>query len=89
MLFRSGKLPKPIIGDVISLIDKSKRSVRIVSKGKYLPTIQTFIGTEKMSAEELHDNADTVLDSVKSKVNDVNIKSVLIKLTMGKPVKVV
>jgi large subunit ribosomal protein L1 len=87
-LGKRGKLPKPITGNIKELIERSKKSVRIVSKGKYLPVAQALIGTEIMEAEELLDNAETVYDAVKNKVNEGNIKSVYVKLTMGKPVKV-
>ncbi|MCI0503809.1 50S ribosomal protein L1 [Candidatus Micrarchaeota archaeon] len=88
VLGKRGKLPKPVTGNLKDLIERSKKSVRIVSKGKYLPVAQALIGTEVMEAEELLDNAETVYDAVKNKVNEGNIKSVYVKLTMGKPVKV-
>ncbi|MBD3210159.1 50S ribosomal protein L1 [Candidatus Micrarchaeota archaeon] len=86
-LGKRGKLPKPITGDIEDMIKRSKNSVRIVSKGKYLPTAQTFIGTEEMNPEELAENADTVYEAVKNKVKEGNIKSVYVKLTMGRPFK--
>lgn len=87
-LGKRGKLPKPVTGNIKELIERSKKSVRIVSKGKYLPVAQALVGTETMEAEDLLDNAETVYDAVKNKVNEGNIKSVFVKLTMGKPVKV-
>ncbi len=87
-LGRRGKLPKPVVGNIRELIDRSKRSVRIVSKGKYLPVAQALIGTEAMDSEELVENAEAVYEAVKNKVNEGNIKSVFVKLTMSKPVRV-
>jgi len=87
-LGKRGKLPKPITGNIKELIERSKKSVRIVSKGKYLPVAQALIGTEAMDQDELTENAETVYDAVKNKVNEGNIKSVYIKLTMGKPARV-
>lgn len=87
-LGKRGKLPKPITGNIKDQIERSKKSVRIISKGKYLPVAQALIGTEIMETEELLDNAETVYDAVKNKVNEGNIRSVYVKLTMGKPVKV-
>lgn len=86
-LGKRGKLPKPIIGNVAELIDRSKKSVRIVSKGRYLPVVQALIGTEIMNPEELLENAEAVYEAVKTKVNEGNIKSVYVKLTMGKPAR--
>jgi large subunit ribosomal protein L1 len=88
-LGKRGKLPKPITGSIRELIEKSKKSVRIVSKGKYLPVAQALIGTESMEPEDLVENAETVYDAVKNKVNEGNIRSVYIKLTMSKPARVV
>jgi large subunit ribosomal protein L1 len=83
-----GKLPRPIVGQVASLIEASKKSIRIVSKGKYLPTAQSLVGSESMSTEDLVDNIEAVYDAIKAKVSEGNIKSVYVKLTMGKCVRV-
>jgi len=87
-LGKRGKLPKPIIGKVAPLLDRSRKSVRIVSKGKYLPVAQALVGAETMNAEDLTENAETVYDAVKAKVSEGNIKSMYVKLTMGAPVRV-
>jgi len=82
-----GKLPRPITGNIVPLIEKTKKSVRIVSKGKYLPVAQSFVGTESMGEEDLLENIDAVYDAIMAKVNEVNIKSAYLKLTMGRPVR--
>ena len=82
-----GKLPRPITGNIVPLIEKTKKSVRIVSKGKYLPVAQSFVGTESMGEEDLLENIDAVYDAIKAKVNEVNIKSAYLKLTMGRPAR--
>jgi large subunit ribosomal protein L1 len=87
-LGKKGKLPKPIVGNIKELIVRSKNAVRIVSKGKYMPVAQALIGTEAMNPDDLVENAEAVYDAVKNKVNEGNIKSVYVKLTMGKPSKV-
>jgi large subunit ribosomal protein L1 len=87
-LGKRGKLPKPITGNIKDQIERSKKSVRIVSKGKYLPVAQALVGTEAMGVEELVENAESVYDAVKNKVNEGNIRSVYVKLTMGRPTKV-
>ncbi len=88
-LGKKGKLPRPMTGNIRELIERSKKSVRITSKGKYLPVAQALIGTEEMSADEILENAETVYDAVKNRVNEGNIKSVYVKLTMGKPARAV
>ncbi|MEM4166070.1 MAG: hypothetical protein QW153_03735 [Candidatus Bilamarchaeaceae archaeon] len=89
VLGKKGKLPKPLVGNPAQLIDAAKRSVRITTKGKYLPVLQAMIGTEKMDVDALAENAEAVYEAVKNKIGgDGNIKSVYVKLTMGKPVKI-
>jgi large subunit ribosomal protein L1 len=88
-LGKRGKLPRPIVGDVKEMINRSKNSIRVATKGKYLPVLQAFAGTEEMNPEDLAENAETVYDAVKAKIGgEGNVKSVYVKLTMGKPVKV-
>lgn len=82
-----GKLPKPLIGNVKEAIERAKKSVRLSSKGKYLPTTQAFVGTEEMPLADLADNAEAVYEAIKAKIPEGNIKSVYMKLTMGKPVR--
>lgn len=84
-----GKLPKPIVGNVADLIDKTRRGVRLGSKGRYLPVAQAFIGTERMSVDDLTENADAIYEAVKTKVGEPSIRSAYIKTTMGKAVRIV
>jgi len=83
-----GKLPRPITGNITPLIERTKKSIRIVSRGKYLPVAQAFVGTEAMSEEDLLENIDTVYEAIRGKVSEPSIKSVYLKLTMGRSVKV-
>ncbi|MFH1222547.1 MAG: 50S ribosomal protein L1 [Candidatus Micrarchaeota archaeon] len=88
-LGKKGKLPRPLVGTPGPLIDTVRRSVRVVTRGKYLPVLQAFVGTEKMETDDLAENTETVYEAVKNKIGgEGNIKSVYVKLTMGKPVKV-
>lgn len=83
-----GKIPLPLVGDLKEAIDKARRTVRLQTKGKYLPTVQCFVGTEEMDVEMLTDNILAVFERIKTKVPTGNIKSAFVKLTMGKPVKI-
>ncbi len=83
-----GKIPKPLVGDMKGAIERSKRTVRIVSKGKYLPVAHVLVGSEQMEPARLLENIDAVFDAVAKKVGQPNVKNVYVKLTMGKPVKV-
>jgi large subunit ribosomal protein L1 len=75
-----GKMPKPIPPNagpslINPLVEIAKKSVRIVAKGS--PTIHTFVG------KEVIEEVEKTLPKGRSQ-----IKSVLLKLTMSKPVKI-
>lgn len=89
MLGSRGKLPKPIVGIATSeAIRQARNRVKVQSKGKYLPVAQCLVGTEDMALEDLTENIDAVYERVKAKVTEPSIKSVYLKLTMGKAIKV-
>jgi len=88
VLGAKGKLPRPIAGSVKDAVEQARRRVRMASKGKYLPVSQCVIGSESMSAEDIAENFESVYEKVKAKVTEPNIKSIYVKLSMGKPVKV-
>lgn len=83
-----GKAPKPLIGNIEQMISNAKKAVRIVTKGKYLPVLQCLVGSEDMSADELSENAEAVLEKIVQKTGPHSMKSVYFKTTMGKPAKV-
>lgn len=83
-----GKQPRPLFGNPTEIIGRTRKTIRLISKGRYLPVTQAFIGTENMSQEDLIENADAVYEAVKAKITESSIKSVYVKLTMGKPVRV-
>lgn len=84
----SGKMPKIITGNVDSLVENYKKSVRIRVKDS--PVIQCSVGNEKMKEEEIVENIKSVLKFLETKLpkGKHNIKEVLLKLTMGKPMKI-
>ncbi|MCD6227200.1 50S ribosomal protein L1 [Candidatus Micrarchaeota archaeon] len=82
------KLPRPLVGPVSVAIKNAKNRIRLSTRGKYLPVLHCPVGNENMSAEDITRNIEHVLEKLKSKVNDQNIKSMYVKLTMGKPVKI-
>jgi len=83
-----GKTPKPIVGDVKKMIESLKKSVRI--RIKDAPVIQCPVGTESMKDEEIEANILKILKFLEERLpkGKANIKNVIIKLTMGKSVKV-
>lgn len=84
-----GKMPRIISGDAASLVKNLKNSVRI--KVKDSPVIQCLVGKENMKDEDIRENVESILNFLETKLpkGRHNIKEVLIKLTMSKPVKVV
>jgi len=85
-----GKMPKPLIGgNASSLINNITKSVNIITKGKFLPTVQCAIGSELMEPEKIAENVDAVLEGLAKVVNAQNVKSVYVKLSMSPPVKLI
>jgi len=86
-----GKLPRPIMpnANLAGLIDATRRTVSLKSKGKYLPSVHCLVGREDMKEEDLTNNISAVLETVEKKIPEYNIASVYVKATMGKPVRVV
>jgi large subunit ribosomal protein L1 len=86
-----GKMPRPVpsTADPVPLIEKLRRTVRIMNRGQLC--FQTRIGDETMKDEELVENAATVVEEIERKMTEIGgkIKAVYLKTTMGKPAKVV
>ncbi|MBI1972036.1 MAG: 50S ribosomal protein L1 [Candidatus Aenigmarchaeota archaeon] len=84
-----GKMPKPIPpnADVKTIIDRTRKSVRI--KLKDSPVVNLIIGNEKMEDVKVVENIESVLEFLERKLpkGKDNLKNVSIKLTMGKPEK--
>jgi large subunit ribosomal protein L1 len=87
-----GKMPKPLPpnADVAKIVKVYENQVLLKSKGKYLPTLQTVFGSVKMSDEDLNENANAIYTALVKELKGVHvkIKSIYIKTSMGKPVKV-
>ena len=83
-----GKLPKVISGDITKIIRDYKKAVRI--RIKDAPVIQCAVGKENMKDEEIAENVEAVLKAIQARLprGIQNIKTVWLKLTMGKPVRI-
>ncbi|HLC38269.1 MAG TPA: hypothetical protein VJI71_02340, partial [Candidatus Norongarragalinales archaeon] len=55
---------------------------------KFLPSVHCVIGRENQPKDEVVENIIAVLDAVEKKINSQNIRSVFVKTTMGKPVRI-
>ncbi|GBE18315.1 MAG TPA: 50S ribosomal protein L1 [Euryarchaeota archaeon] len=85
-----GKMPKPVPPtiDIKPLVERLRRTVRIRTKDRL--TFHLPVGTEEMTDDDLAKNIAAVINSLETKLGGSthNIRSVLIKKSMGPCVKV-
>lgn len=90
-----GKMPNPKAGCVVPpkaaikpLYDKLQTMVRMMAKTQ--PQIQVMVGNESQDEKEVVDNIKVVYDQIIHHLPNEkdNIRAVYLKLTMGKPVKI-
>ncbi len=90
-----GKMPNPKAGCVVPLnanlkqvCEKLQKTIRVMAKVQ--PSIKCMVGNEEMKDEEILENIMTVYNQAIQHLpaEKNNIRSVYIKLTMGKIVKV-
>jgi large subunit ribosomal protein L1 len=85
-----GKMPIPIPpnADVTALIEKHRKT--IVVRMRNQPIIQTTVGTQNQSDEDLVDNIQAVLRVLEGKLKRglKNIDIMFVKTSMGTPVKI-
>ena len=88
------KMPNPKAGCVVPpkfalkpLYDKLQKTVHVFAKEKLI--IQVRIGSEEQKPEEIADNVETIITMIVQKLplEKNNIKSIFIKKTMSKPVR--
>ncbi len=90
-----GKMPSPQLGiltqeneeTVKQLLDKISQSIKIRAKE---PSIKLSVGKENMKEEDIIANINAVYKAIADALPNKkeNIKSVMVKLTMSKPIKV-
>ncbi len=84
------KMPRPLIGvDVGKAVEETARSVFVRSKGKYLPTVHCMVATENMDVNTIAANIDEVVNALIKKIGKQHLRSVYVKLTMSKPIRLV
>ena len=90
-----GKMPNPKAGQILPpkgeikpIVERQQYYVRL--KTGTQPVIHVPVGNEKMKDEEVAKNIERVIDALSEKFPQgvKNIKSVYLKLTMGKSVKI-
>lgn len=84
-----GKMPVPVPfnAPIDGILDRFRSSIRVKVKNSL--SISCKIGDESMSDEDLAANAHAVLAAVEKKLpsGDRNIRRIIVKTSMGKPVK--
>ena len=89
-----GKMPKPVSPEVAAAeqaLRQMSSFTRVTNKkGKFMPVVQTILGSETMEDQQLAENAkaisDAVVNALPGKLH--NLKSIYVKETMGPVVKV-
>jgi len=85
-----GKMPTPVPPNapIDQIIKSHRKLVRL--RVREQPVVQCRIGTEKMPDEKIAENAQAVFSRIEAKLERgvKNIGQVLVKTTMGSPVKV-
>ncbi len=84
------RIPKPLMGsDINAAVGAASNTITIKSKGKNLPTAHCSVGMENMDVDKIAANIDAVVSTVAKKVGRQNIKSLFVKTTMSKPVRLI
>jgi large subunit ribosomal protein L1 len=87
------KMPNPKAGCIVPpkanlapLVARLKKTIRIIAKTEM--AAKCFVGKQSMNDEELVDNISTIYNSIIKKLPQEknNIKNVMLKFTMSKPV---
>ncbi len=84
-----GKMPIPVPfnAPIESFLERFRSSIRVKVKNSL--SLSCKIGDETMSDEDLASNAHAILSAVEKKLpnGDKNIRRIVVKTSMGKPVK--
>ncbi len=84
-----GKMPTPVPfnADIAAFLARFRTSIKIRTRASL--SLACKIGDETMSDEDLAVNAHTVISAIEKKLpnGEKNIKKIMIKTSMGKPVK--
>lgn len=85
-----GKMPVPVAPNVVveDVLARQRRTVRVRLRDQ--PAVQCRVGTEDMASEKIAENIQAVLSAIEGKLERGlgNVGSVIVKATMGSPIKV-
>jgi len=84
-----GKIPTPVPPNspIEAMINRMRTAIRVRSRGSL--GIMAKVGDSKLSEPEIADNIVAVVNAVSKKLpnGDKNIRTIMVKTTMGKPAK--
>src|SRR5271157_1974129 len=84
-----GKIPTPVPpnASVEAMINRMRTAVRVRSRGSL--GVMAKVGDSTLSEADLADNISAVVTAISRKLpnGDKNVKSIMVKTTMGKPAK--
>jgi len=84
-----GKIPTPVPPNspIEGMINRMRTAVRVRSRGSL--GVMAKVGDSKLSEPEIADNIVAVVNAVSKKLpnGDKNIRTIMVKTTMGKPTK--
>ncbi len=84
-----GKIPTPVPPNspIEAMINRMRTAIRVRSRGSL--GVMAKVGDSKLTEPELAENIVAVVNSVSKKLpnGDKNIKTIMVKTTMGKPAK--
>jgi len=85
-----GKMPVPVPPNVVveDVLARQRRTVRVRLRDQ--PVVQCRVGTEDMASEKIAENIQAVVTAIEGKLErgQGNIGSIMVKATMGSPIKV-
>jgi len=85
-----GKMPVPVPPNVVveDVLARQRRTVRVRVRDQ--PVIQCRVGTEDMASDKIVDNVQAVVTAIEGKLERGlgNVGSIIVKATMGSPIKV-
>ncbi len=84
-----GKIPTPVPPNspIEAMINRMRTAIRVRSRGSL--GVMAKVGDSKLSEAEIADNIVAVVNAVSKKLpnGDKNIRTIMVKTTMGKPAK--
>ncbi|MCR4369134.1 MAG: hypothetical protein NUV67_04480 [archaeon] len=89
-----GRMPSLVQTNVASVeaaLKRTSTSTKITNKkGKFMPVVHVMLGKESFPDAQLIENAYEIYTSIISKLSakEANIKSVILKFSMGQPIKI-